>query len=92
MATNGLRRLLLRSLPALLFLLLSLVAAPQRSTAPQQPVARAVLAATDASPEQAEVTPAACDAPPVPADRATVLFAQFTAGVRGCRAPPAASV
>ena len=32
------------------------------------------------------------DVQPVPADRVTVLFAQFTAGVRGCRAPPAASV
>ena len=104
MATGGLRRVLqwtLPALPLLLFALLVLFAVPQPATvAAQVTVVCAVVtfallacelvagafAALGAEPE-AVVPPS-----PAPMRHPTVLLAQFAAGVRGSRAPPAASV
>jgi hypothetical protein len=94
MTTTGARRtLLLRSLPLLLFVLLALVAAPQRPSASpaSSPRAAAISSAADAS-DPSEPSDAAAEFERAPADRATVLSTQFTAGVRGSRAPPAASL
>jgi hypothetical protein len=53
---------------------------------------RFLLLALFAAPQLPDpVVPAALPLP-LPAHRVTVLIAQFTAGVRGSRAPPAASV
>jgi hypothetical protein len=83
------RSVLLRSLPALLVVLLALVAAPQRATAGPRPAAGSAVA-VEPSPERPDAAAeSTADAGPVPADRVTVLSAQFTAGVRGSRAPPA---
>ena len=91
MATDELRSVLRRSLPAVLFLLLTLVVAPQRPAPLSGPVASAPAAAgSSAEPADAVVSDEASE-PGVPVDRSTVLVAQFTAGVCGSRAPPAAS-
>lgn len=93
MAVSGRGGGLQRLLPALLlFLLLALVAAPQRSSA--SPGAVASCAAVEAAPESSDVvTKSDADAERVrPADRITVLRGQFAPGVRGSRAPPALSV
>ena len=104
MATGGLRRVLqwsLPALPALLFAMLVLFAVPQPATvAVQVTVVCAVVtfallacglvacafAALAAEPEV--VVPP----PPAPIRHPIVLLAQYAAGVRGSRAPPAASV
>lgn len=91
MATDATRRAPLRSLAALLFLLLVLFAAPQSSSSASRPVAGASPAAVAAAEPTDTSTPESTGVQPVPADRTTVLIAQFTAGVRGSRAPPAAS-
>jgi hypothetical protein len=86
---------LLRSLPVLLALLLTLVAAPQRATMPARGNAAPAACATafvSASTEQpAPAEKPATSTEPVPADRTAVLFAQCTEGVRGSRAPPTKS-
>ncbi|MEV8508541.1 hypothetical protein AB0368_27465 [Actinoplanes sp. NPDC051475] len=93
MAGDGLRaRLLPALLPALLVVLLSLVAAPHRASAAPRTAVTAAAAPAAASPEQPEsVVDSATDAISAPTDRAPALLTQFTAGVRGSRAPPAAS-
>jgi hypothetical protein len=88
--TDARRTLLLRSLLSiLLFVLLAQVATPQRPSATSSPraaVSSSAVADSSGEPdEQAESEQA-------PIDRATVLSTQFTAGVRGSRAPPAASL
>ena len=92
MAATGLRGVLLRSLPALLVILMALVAAPQRSTTSQRPAATHAAASVESTPEQSDpgTRPAPAPAPAV-ADRTATLFTQFTAGVRGSRAPPSVS-
>lgn len=88
------RGVLLRSLPVLLpvllFVLLATAAAPQRPASPRAAAHAAVAAEAPAAHAGtgAESTPAV----EPPADRVAVLSAQFTAGPRGCRAPPVASV
>jgi hypothetical protein len=80
--------MMVRSLPVLLLLLLAWgIAQPQRPTTPTP----AVIAGAPADTTTGDTTtPApADDAEHTPADRTTVLTAQFTAGPRGCRAPPA---
>lgn len=77
------RTVLLRSLP---FLLLAL-AIELRSPAPPQPAVACT--AVESAPAPADTDERAAAADPL-ADRTTVLSAQFTAGTRGCRAPPAA--
>jgi hypothetical protein len=52
---------------------------------------RALVAAAIPAVRPVAAVPSETSAEPAPADRATVLFTQFTAGVRGSRAPPAAS-
>ncbi|MGK5683623.1 hypothetical protein [Actinoplanes sp. URMC 104] len=91
MVMGGLRRVLLRSLPVLLLLVLAV--APHRPASPPQR-ATVSCAAEPVVSEPASAGPVA--EPPAstverPADRAAVLASQFTAGARGCRAPPAAS-
>ena len=89
---SGRRGVLLRSLPVLLFLLLALAGAPRAAT-PAPPVAASASAATASSPAPADpVARQASSSAEPPVDRAAVLRSQITAGVRGCRAPPAASV
>jgi hypothetical protein len=79
-------------LPVLLFVLLALVAEPQRATAAPRAAATGTAAPAEAAPEQSgSVAESAVDAAPAPADRAAVLLTQFTVGVRGSRAPPATS-
>jgi hypothetical protein len=87
-----------RALPVLLAMFLALFAAPHSPApsvaAPRIPAASSAVTvaagstADVAAPSMGELPdpPAA----PVVVDRAAVLFAQFAAGVRGSRAPPAA--
>ncbi|MEU4244821.1 hypothetical protein [Actinoplanes sp. NPDC026619] len=92
MVTERLRRVLLRSLPYLLAVLLTLVAAPpQSAVAPRAVAGVPAVATSPAEPADSPVVEPA-GAEPAPADHAPALLAQFTAGVRGSRAPPAASV
>ncbi|MFC3739487.1 hypothetical protein [Paractinoplanes deccanensis] len=95
MTTTGARRtLLLRSLLAvLLFVLLAQVATPQRPSVPSS--ARAAVpssAVTQTTPASSHEPGDDAESEQAPSDRATVLITQFTAGVRGSRAPPAASL
>lgn len=104
MATTGLRRVLPRLLPALLFALLAVFAAPQPAVvSPQATVVCAVAAfafvacalvarAYGILDVLREPPDRGSGAEPPPAGRITVLVAQSAAGVRGSRAPPAASV
>ena len=90
MTTTAVRRVLLPLVVA--FLLLALFAAPQRSSAPSSP--RAAVSSSAVSPaDSPESSEPGLEAEfeQAPVDRATVLSTQFTAGVRGSRAPPAAS-
>jgi hypothetical protein len=83
----------LRSLPALLFLLLALMAGAHRPTASPHSVVEAAAAVSAETPAEqpGASAPSEAAAEPAPADRTTILLTQFTAGVRGSRAPPAAS-
>ncbi|MEV4346840.1 hypothetical protein AB0J83_20470 [Actinoplanes sp. NPDC049596] len=93
MTTTGDRRtLLLRSLlSVLLFVLLAQVATPQRPSATSSP--RAAVSSSAVSDPSSSLTEPdeSAESEQAPIDRATVLSTQFTAGVRGSRAPPAAS-
>jgi hypothetical protein len=92
MATNGRRRVLLRSLPVVLLLVLALAGVPQRSPASPRATVACSAVRVEESPAQTDpATTSAVDAEPAPGDFTTALSAQFTAGVRGSRAPPAAS-
>lgn len=86
---------MLRPLPALLALLLVLIAAPRQATTPARgSAAPAVCAAVLLSAPIEQPPPAlapAASIEPAPADRTAALFAQCTAGVCGSRAPPAKS-
>ena len=90
MVTNGRRRVLMRSLPVLLLLVLAFAAAPHRSAPPQR--AAVSCPAATAPTESAEPVQESTSAAEPPADRVAVLSSQVTAGARGSRAPPAASV
>ncbi|XVV16303.1 hypothetical protein ACQP2X_18675 [Actinoplanes sp. CA-131856] len=92
MTTTGDRRmLLLRSLVSiLLFVLLAQVATPQRPSAASSP--RAAVSSSAVAESSPEEPGEDAEFEQAPLDRATVLSTQFTAGVRGSRAPPAASL
>jgi peptidoglycan/LPS O-acetylase OafA/YrhL len=78
-----------RILPALLLmLLLTLVASPQRSASSSPSSAAHGVVTVETAEADAAVESAAATQP-LPGDRITVLFAQYTAGVRASRAPPA---
>lgn len=92
MAAKGLRRVLQRSLPALLVILMALVATPQRPGPGQRPTATHAAAAAEAASERPDPGTRPTPAPaPAVADRTATLSTQFTAGVRGSRAPPSVS-
>lgn len=86
---DGRRRVLLRSLPTLLALLLALGVAPQQPAPPAQ--AASACHSVTAQSEPAQADPEATATVEPPAERVAVLSTQFTAGLRGCRAPPVAS-
>ena len=77
MATNTLCSGSLRTLPALLLALRALFST--------------LLRTLFVTPQPEIPQPSKADAAPAVADRTTVLTAQFTAGVRGSRAPPVAA-
>lgn len=83
--------MLLRSLPVLLLVLLACgMAGSQRATAVTHAVIGYTPVAADAPSEFCEaVATSTADAEPAPADRTSVLTTKYTAGPRGCRAPPA---
>lgn len=88
---DGRRRVLLRSLPTLLALLLALAVAPQQPAPPARAATACHSVTAQSSPVQADPEAGSTVTAEPPADRVTVLSTQFTAGLRGCRAPPVAS-
>ena len=89
MATNSLRGVLLRSLPALLLLLTLGLTAPQTASQVLSSAGVGHSAPAEADSPAAEVEEAVSRTPEGPvADRTRALTAQRAAGVTGSRAPP----